>query len=87
MAPTWTLKVCRLMAFWAVLSGLVPFFLHTLGVQVVWYSIEWYGITVTSYGLLFRITKIWTPNICRIIAFRATFGGFGPLFYILLGSR
>ena len=34
-----------------------------------------------------EVQKAWTPKVCRIIAFGAVFGGFGPPFYILLGSR
>ena len=29
----------------------------------------------------------WTPKVCKIMAFLASFGGSGPLFYILSGSR
>ena len=32
---SWTPKVCRIMAFQAIVGGLGPFFLHTFGVQVV----------------------------------------------------
>ena len=28
-----------------------------------------------------------TPKVCRMMAFWAVFTGFGPLFYIRLGSR
>ena len=31
---TWTPKVCKIMAFWAVFSGFGPLFFHTSGVQV-----------------------------------------------------
>ena len=29
----------------------------------------------------------WTSKVCRILAVEAVFGGFGPFFSILLGSR
>ena len=29
----------------------------------------------------------WTPKVCKIMAIWAVFSGFGPLFYILWGSR
>ena len=29
----------------------------------------------------------WIPKVCRIMAFWATFRGFGPLFYLLWGFR
>ena len=29
----------------------------------------------------------WTPKVCKIMAFTATFKGLGLLFYILLGFR
>ena len=32
-------------------------------------------------------TPSWTPKVCRTTAFLAVYSGFGPLFYILWGSR
>ena len=34
-----------------------------------------------------RFRRTWTPKVCKIMAFWAIFNGFGPLFYILWGSR
>ena len=31
--------------------------------------------------------RTWTPKVCRIMAFWATFRGLGPLFYLLWGFR
>ena len=33
------------------------------------------------------VVGAWTPRVCKIMAFAAAFSGFGPLFYILWGSR
>ena len=30
---------------------------------------------------------IWTPGVCKIMAFMAIIRGLGPLFYIFLGFR
>ena len=40
-----------------------------------------YGTVRTAVGTTY------TPKVCRIMAFWAIFRGFGPLFYLLLGSR
>ena len=34
-----------------------------------------------------RVRDYLNPKVCRIMAFWAIFKGFGPLFYLLLGSR
>ena len=33
------------------------------------------------------LTTTWTPKVCKIMAFMATFKGLGLLFYIPLGFR
>ena len=40
-----------------------------------------------SYGNQPQLSLAWTPKVCKIMAFWAVFSGFGPLFYILWGSR
>ena len=37
--------------------------------------------------MLELMDRTWTPKLCEMMGFLAIYSGFGPLFYILWGSR
>ena len=61
---------------------------HTCG---IWVPFDIIKTTISSEGLMvqpfFFCVIAWTPKVCGIIAFWATFRRFGPLFYLLWGFR